>query len=244
MKRMIAFTLTAVLLCAALTGCSKKQTSNAQSGDTSYPQNSDVFLPNDTVILPQNNGTEKDVSARMESTSPDESASDSGTEYNFIPVLNEDDIDYMGKPYKDLTADEFIQLWAQCEREYNVQRLYVISYDNNLNADERDKTLIKEFMETNLCYQLNGSMLNGCYDAELHELEDAPEGYYDNEDGELHYCVTYRNIRNIGGMIQEYSDESWITLKKIDGYWKIGIMRNSSPYFFDTSNLYDTADAR
>lgn len=51
-------------------------------------------------------------------------------EYNFICYLTEEDIDYMGKymgkPYKDLTSEETVQLWAQCTREMNTQRLYLI----------------------------------------------------------------------------------------------------------------------
>lgn len=241
MKKIIAFALTAAVLYTALTGCSGQQTPDTQNSDTSYRQNSEVSLPND--VLPQNSDTDKDITEPEQSAVLDVSKQESGSGDNFIPVLTEDDIYYMGKPYKDLTVEEFIQLWAQCEREYNVQRQYVIYYDNNMNADPRDKTRIKEFMAQDIGLQLNGNMIYGCYDAELHEIEDAPEGYYDNEDGELHYCVTFQNIRNIDGMIREYSDMNWITLRKIDGYWKIGIMRDSSPYFFDTSRLYGTAEA-
>jgi len=225
--------LTAVLLCTILAGCSQEQTE--QSGETSYPQ--DTALSSEIAVLPQNSAADK------ESAEPAYSAPDINIrECNFIPVLKEDDIDYMGKPYRDLTAEEFIQLWAQSRREYNVQRLYVMSYDNTVNGED-EKSVIKEDMETILCMEYIGRMMCGYYDVELLELEEAPEGYYDNEDEELHYCVTFQNIRNIDGMISEYSDMNWITLRKIDGYWKIGIMRDSSPYFFDTSRLYGTAGA-
>lgn len=160
-------------------------------------------------------------------------------EYNFTPVLTEDDIEYMGIPYKDLTAEQFIQLWAQCTRECNVQRLYVISYGNydydELDSEEKEN--VKEAMEQLLHLELIGRMLFGYYDVELHELEDAPEGYYDNaenKDGELHYLIAYKSIMyENGSVFAEGNEERWITLKKVDGYWRIGIQFASSPYFFD-----------
>lgn len=165
-------------------------------------------------------------------------------EYNFTPVLTEDDIEYMGIPYKDLTAEQFIQLWAQCTRECNVQRLYVLSFGNydydEIDSEEKEKRSeedVKEAMEQLLHLELIGRMLFGYYDVELHELEDAPEGYYDNaenKDGELHYLITYKSIMyENGSVFAEGNEERWITLKKVDGYWRIGVQFASSPYFFD-----------
>lgn len=112
--------------------------------------------------------------ADKESAEPAYSAPDIDIrDCNFIPVLIEDDIDYMGKPYRDLTAEEFIQLWAQSRREYNVQRLYVMSYDNTVNGED-EKSVIKEDMETILYMEYIGRMMCGYYDVELRELEDAP----------------------------------------------------------------------
>lgn len=169
-------------------------------------------------------------------------------EYNFTPVLTEDDIEYMGIPYKELTADRFIQLWAQCTRECNVQRLYVISYGNcnydELGSEEKEKRSeedVKEYMEQLLHLELIGRMLFGYYDVELHELEDAPEGYYDdveNKDGELHYLITYKSMMyENGSVFAEGNEERWITLKKVGGYWKIGIQFASDPYLFEGGSV-------
>lgn len=188
-------------------------------------------------------GTDKNDESGSETASEapaeTEPAQNDEPEYNFTPVLTEDDIEYMGIPYKDLTAQQFIQLWAQCTRECNVQRLYVISY-GNYDYDERgseEKENVKEAMEQLLHLELIGRMLFGYYDVELHELEDAPEGYYndaENKDGELHYLITYKSIMyENGSVFAEGNEERWITLKKIDGYWKIGVQLASSPYFFE-----------
>lgn len=188
-------------------------------------------------------GTDKNDESGSETASEapaeTEPAQNDEPEYNFTPVLTEDDIEYMGIPYKDLDAEQFIQLWAQCTRECNVQRLYVISY-GNYDYDERgseEKENVKEAMEQLLHLELIGRMLFGYYDVELHELEDAPEGYYDdaeNKGGELHYLITYKSIMyENGSVFVEGNEERWITLKKIDGYWKIGIQLASSPYFFE-----------
>jgi len=156
--------------------------------------------------------------------------------YNFIPVLSEEDIDYMGIPYKDLTAEQFIQLWAQCTRECNVQRLYAISYCNDefSNSEEAENNALKEYAETLLHLELMGRMLFCYSDVDLVELEDAPAGYYDNENAEeLHYLITCkRTVYEQGEILDEFEEENWITLKKVDGYWKMGIRLSSSPYFF------------
>ena len=55
-------------------------------------------------------------------------------DFYFAPVITEDDIEYMGIPYKDLTQEQFIQLWAQCTRECNVQRLYNLYYPGERHA--------------------------------------------------------------------------------------------------------------
>lgn len=173
-------------------------------------------------------------------------------EYNFTSVLTEDDIEYMGIPYKDLTVEQFIQLWAQCTRECNVQRLYVISYGNynydELGSEEKEKRSeedVKESMEQLLHLELIGRMLFGYYDVELHELENAPEGYYDdveNKEVELHYLITYKSIMYENGSIfAEGNEERWITLKKIDGYWRIGVQLASSSYFFDGGPMAEEA---
>lgn len=165
-------------------------------------------------------------------------------ETNFTPILTEDDIEYLGKPYKDLTVDEFIQLWAQSTRESNAQRLYVLLYYNGILddslSDEEKEVICEEECKWHakqiLWMELYGRVLFGYYDVELHELEDAPDGYYENvnDDSELHYMISYKSIMYENGEINyEGEDLRWITLKKENGYWKIGIQFSSSPYFFD-----------
>lgn len=149
----------------------------------------------------------------------------------------------MGIPYKELTQEQFIQLWAQATRECNVQRLYTLyysnrSYEETLSDEEKAKLShedIKDWMQMLLALELQGRLLHGYYDVELHEIEDAPEGYYDNrETEELHYIITYKSKmyeqRELG---YEGNEIRWITLKKINGYWKIGLSFASSPYFFN-----------
>lgn len=201
-----------------------------------------------TENTPNESGTDKNgengSEIASEAPAETEAAQTDKPEYNFTPVLTEDDIEYMGIPYKDLDAQQFIQLWAQCTRECNVQRLYVISYGNynygELGGEEKEKRSeedVKEAMEQLLHLELIGRMPFGYYGVELHELEDAPEGYYvdaENKDGELHYLITYKSIMyENGSVFAEGNEERRITLKKIGGYWRIGIQLASSPYFFE-----------
>lgn len=167
--------------------------------------------------------------------------------YNFTPILSENDIDYMGIPYGELTVEQFIQLWAQCTQECNVQRLYAISYcnysDNDISSsEETENHALKEYAETLLHLELIGRILFCYSDVELIELEDAPEGYYDRKNDikytkELHYLITCkRTVYEQGEKIDEFNEENWITLKKVNGFWKIGIQFSSSPYFFENQH--------
>lgn len=231
--------ITAITVLAALifTSCSDTAPDGNINGGGVVTESA----PNESVTdKNEENGSETASEAPAET----EPAQADEPEYNFTSVLTEDDIEYMGIPYKDLTAQQFIQLWAQCTRECNVQRLYVISYGNydydELGSEEKEKRSeedVKEYMEQLLHLELIGRMLFGYYDVELHELEDAPEGYYDdkeNKDGELHYLITYKNIMyENGSVFAEGNEERWITLKKVGGYWKIGVQLSSSPYFFE-----------
>lgn len=206
------------------------------------PQGVDLVAPGSVTDTSLN----EIVSSAAEGTGDAGPQENDETEYNFVPVLTEDEIEYMGIPYKDLTADQFIQLWAQCTRECNVQRLYVITYDNNSYTDENGepiedtRSLSEQFCRENaqqlLVWAGRGIMPYRFADVELVELEDAPAGYYSNDNGEeLHYAITYRNIGSYYdyGAADSGVTTSWITLKKINGYWKMGIMMSSSPYFFD-----------
>lgn len=182
-----------------------------------------------------------DQATALPITGETEQSENEQSEYNFIPVLTEDDIEYMGIPYKDLTLEQFIQLWAQCENENNVQRLYVISYNNNSYTDEltgepveptelETEQLLKDFAELNLRMELAGRMVSRISNAELSRDEYAPDGYYDDDESkEHHYCITYTQTR-LGSDNSDVEEAiRWISLKKINGYWKIGVMKNTSP---------------
>ncbi|MCM1297948.1 MAG: hypothetical protein NC203_01640 [Firmicutes bacterium] len=172
-----------------------------------------------------------------ESEKPEENAVTE--EFNFASVLTEDDIEYMGIPYSELTQEQFIQLWAQATRECNVQRLYNLyysnrSYDESLSGAEVKRLSdsdVREWLQTLLALELNGRMLFGYYDVELHEIDDAPKGYYDNkETEELRYTISYKSKMYENGELTYEGDEiRWIDLKKINGYWKIGVWFSSSP---------------
>lgn len=153
-------------------------------------------------------------------------------DFNFTPVLTEDDIEYMGIPYKELTPEQFVQLWAQCTRECNIQRLYVITCEND--DESADIISRKKTAETDLAGELVGHMPYCFYDVELHEYDTAPEGYYDNENAEeLHYSISFRNVwYDQNGIVSDRKDNLWITLIKKDGYWKMRSIA-SSPYFFE-----------
>lgn len=224
-----------VCICSMLCACN---TPTATSGDSGSPGLTAESTTAQTTDPTTSNSTQ------TSDTAPDASVSDSFPEFDFVPVLTEDDIEYMGIPYRELTAEQFIQLWAQCTREYNVQRLYVITYDNSSYTDEltgetvaptelQSELLRKELVKQMLFVEWQGRMLSMYSDVELHECQDAPGGYYDNASGEeeLHYYITYNNTRYDSGITGTENKTSWITLKKINDCWKIGAMMASSPYF-------------
>lgn len=224
-----------VCICSMLCACNTPTATSGGSGSPGLTAESTTAQTTDPTTS---------SSTQTSDTAPDASVSDSFPKFDFIPVLTEDDIEYMGIPYKKLTAEQFIQLWAQCTREYNVQRLYVITYDNSSYTDEltgetvaptelQSELLRKELVKQMLVVEWQGRMLSMYSDVELHECQDAPDGYYDNASGEeeLHYYITYNNTRYDSGITGTENKTSWITLKKINDCWKIGAMMASSPYF-------------
>ncbi len=233
-----------ICICSLLCACN---TSPATSGDSRIRENT-----TESPTAQATNSTASNSSQNSD-TAPNTSESGGFPEFDFVPVLTEDDIEYMGIPYKDLTAEQFIQLWAQCTREYNVQRLYVIIYDNSSYTDEltgeptaptelQSEQLLRELVMQRLGGEWQGRMLSMYSDVELHECEDAPDGYYDSASGEeeLHYYITYNNTRYDSGITGTENKTSWITLKKINGCWKIGAMMASSPYFLPSCQTEDS----
>lgn len=210
-------------MCAILCACSAPP---AVSGD-SHATSAQPDMPQSENTTTQQTSAATAQSTTTTAPEPDEPQA-ADPEYNFVSVLTEDDIEYMGIPYKDLTLEQFIQLWAQSTRECNLQRLYVITYDN---ANPKDNFLQEE-MQRQLEWASRGFMPYR-YDAvELIEDDLAPEGYYDNSNAEeLCYIIRYKDI----GFYYDYgadechTEESWIKIRKINGYWKIGIQFSSGP---------------
>lgn len=186
--------------------------------------------------------------------------------FDIYPAITEDDIEYMGIPYKDLTLDQFIQMWAQCSREGNVHKQYFLHYFNGkshgLTEEERqkyDEEQIKEQMVQQALNMLVGNCWLTYHNVKLEELpqseefykefqgetyiKELPEGYYDTDDSEEKcYALVYDGIMygREGSVMDEFPNETaWVNVKKIDGYWKIGIMFSSSPPFF----LYQSIEA-
>lgn len=245
-KKTAAKTVLIVCVCSMLCACSVSPASSAdlpvvsEQTDTSQDESTTVPITGETESADDSGADKEDTSEPVQSGNEQ-------TEYDFVPVLTEDDIEYMGIPYKDLTAEQFIQLWAQCTRECNVQRLYVITYNNYSYKDEltgelREPTeheteeLLKDYARRLVGLQLEGRILFLYNDAELFKVEDAPDGYYDSDDAEEHiYCMTSRRVWYDLGNTGEENKTSWITLKKINGYWKIGLQFSSSPPFLDVT---------
>ena len=212
-----------VCMCAILCACSAPPAVSGDSPATSAQPN----IPQSETTTTQQTSVATTQSTTTATPEPDEPQS-AEPEHTFVPVLTEDDIEYMGIPYKDLTLEQFIQLWAQSTRECNLQRLYVITYDN---ANPEDNFLQEE-MQRQLIWASRGFMPYRYDDVELIEDDFAPEGYYDDNDTEAHCYIIY--YKDVGyhynyGAVESETFMRWVELKKINGYWKIGMLRSSSP---------------
>ncbi len=235
--------LSGLLICVSLCSCMSAVEFNERVNGANYMSDTDMTAEESKSAGGSEAVETTETTETVGSAEAAESRISSEDDNNlFTPLLTEEDIEYMGIPYKDLTAEQFVQLWGQSMRECNAQRLYCITFDNSFAhdslSDEEAELLsvqhCKEYAREILQRELAGYVLDECHDVELHEIEEAPEGYYDDENsGELHYAITYTSItRRPNALYEEYATR-WITLKKIDGYWKIGLMRASSPYFFE-----------
>ena len=213
-----------ICMCAMLCACGTAP-AISDSAASDMPQSESTTVQTTTTATQTTTTT---TTATTTSAKPDE------PEYPFVSVLTEDDIEYMGIPYKDLTIEQFIQLWAQCTRETNVQRLYVITYNNDNSTKELyDRWFVNHLMGA----EEMGYMLFMYHDVELFEVEDAPEGYYDGDESEPHfYLIEFRRVWVGQGTRGEEYESRWIQLKKINGYWKIGSSHSSSPPFLDPYN--------
>ena len=217
-----------VCMCAILCACSAPPAVSGDSPATSAQPN----IPQSETTTTQQTSVATTQSTTTATPEPDEPQS-AEPEYTFVPVLTEDDIEYMGIPYKDLTLEQFIQLWAQNTRECNLQRLYVITYNNAMPEDKPEaEHYVRDEMQRQLVWASRGAMPYRYDEVELIEDDLAPEGYYENSDAEkLFYRIRYKDIGfyNDYGAAECNTEESWISVRKINGYWKIGIQFSSSP---------------
>lgn len=220
-------TIVPILLCLFLSACGTYSSQLDKEALTSMEKLAETQINTDA-------NTEK--IAVMESTSDNERWSDESSyswdDLDFYPILSEKDIEYKGIPYKDLTKEQFIEMWGQCTRENNLQKMYVLTYGD----DEQ----IKEWMRI-LDIKAHYGDFQFIYDNPvLTECDDAPEGYYDYADGEdveeKVYMMTFDNLVYLNGVLDENfsqpQDIRWISLKKVDGYWKIYMMFSTTPPSF------------
>lgn len=207
-KKISVLIIAFVLLC----GCNNNASSSNNSN--TYTEKYEI-LQSDNEALSAKSGNDS-LEAAVQTTEQLQGNSDFLSDTFFTPVLSEEDIEYMGIPYKELDPEQFVQLWAQCTRECNVQRLYVLS--DKYKSEEENI----EWMKSLLYLEMRGRMLHGYYDVVLHQIDDAPQGYYDrDETEERFYTISFKNkMYEKGAATYEGDSETYISLKKVDGFWR------------------------
>ncbi|MCM1298907.1 MAG: hypothetical protein NC203_06395 [Firmicutes bacterium] len=265
-------TILPLLICLTLSACNTAAVPSEAEETANYSETSQTELQ--TV-------TEAEETESPISQTEDQTAANTAEEYKaplsekdyllldrcgIYPAITEEDIEYMGIPYKDLTLDQFIQMWGQCSREGNVHKQYFLYYNNGgsqgLTEEDRrkyDEEQIKEQMVQKALNMLVGNCWITYHNVKLEELpqskefykefqgetyiKELPDGYYDTDDSEekcyalVHDLIMYGEK---GSVIYECpNDTVWVNVKKIDGYWKIGIMFDTSPPFF----LYQSVES-
>ncbi|MCM1298908.1 MAG: hypothetical protein NC203_06400 [Firmicutes bacterium] len=230
-------TILPLLICLTLSACNTAAVTPEAEETSNYSETSQTELQ--TVTEAEETEAET-VSVQTVTSAPiyDSDVAVYKKDINFTPILTEDDIEYMGIPYKDLTPEQFIQLWAQATREWNVQRLFVLTCrcnnDTDLLCNEYCWKVRKREAEDNTKSSLVGAMNSCYYDVELIEDSNAPEGYYDSENpSELKYVIKFRERwYSPSGDIIERNDNLWITLYKKNDCWKMRSMA-TSPNFLE-----------
>lgn len=241
-----------ILVCALLCGCNNSNTQTNTNTETSTEAAELSETASETTPIESTFFSEDQAEAVITTTEPLKTAEEWYEEMNFYPILTEDDIEYHGIPYKDLTKDQFIQMFGQCTKENNLQKLYVLYYDNTAHDNsgmtkeeiaEQEKKFIISMLKQEEVLSLCGHMWNVFENPELCECVSeegeifdysVPEGYYDysdDEDVEKIYAMIadYKMYTN-GELTGEFPrDTRWITLKRTNGYWKIGLSFSTSP---------------
>lgn len=245
--------VTLILTIALLCGCNNRNTQTGYSThaitETAEPSEtlSDTAPVGSTVL--SENQTEAAITTTAE---PLKTYREWVEELNFYPILTEDDIEYHGIPYKDLTKEQFIQMFGQCTKENNLQKLYVLYYDNTHHNNfgmteeeiaEREKKFIISQLKQSEMHSLSGCMWNVFENPELQECVSeegtvfdysVPEGYYDYSDDEdvekVYAMIADYKMYTDGELMEEFPrDTRWVTLKRTNGYWKIGLSFSTSP---------------
>lgn len=126
-KKAAALILSLVLLCGCNNG--NEQTNANKETSTEAAELSETS--SDTAPAESTFFSEEQTEAVITTTAePLKTYKEWVEELNFYPILTEEDIEYHGIPYKDLTKDQFIQMFGQATKENNLQKLYVLYYDN------------------------------------------------------------------------------------------------------------------
>ncbi len=233
MKKLIAPLICLSLICSVLLcGCSDTKVQSVASEENISKTGTSSVAVSDTSSADETGSSDTGSTAEAEKNSDKPSE----REYHFLPILKEEDIDYMGIPYKDLAPEQVIQMWAQCTRERNWQKRYVI--EKNLYSD-----MPEDLYKQEVTFDSQGR-LNGCY-YDVNVSDWYPEGNKENAK-RLYFRIKSRIVyydhqsNNEDHIQMEQSDlAQCIELEKIDGYWRIVGMSTSGPA--DIDRVTDTA---
>ena len=247
LKIKIKCTASLILACALLCGCNNSNAqTNANAGTNtetaSFSETVSETRPQEAITTFSEAQTEAVITTTAE---PLKTYREWVEELKFYPILTEEDIEYHGIPYKDLTKEQFIQMFGQCTKENNLQKLYVLYYNNrqNNNFGMTDKEAIISHLKQLEMDSLNGHMRFVCANPELRECSgeegevfdySVPEGYYDYSDDEdvekVYAMIADFQMYTDGELTEEFPrDTRWVTLKRVNGYWKIGLGFSTSP---------------
>lgn len=243
----------AIIGTALLCGCNNGNTQTNANTETSTEAAELSETASETAPIESTFFSEEQTEAVITTTAePLKTYKEWVEELNFYPILTEEDIEYHGIPYKDLTKDQFIQMFGQATKENNLQKLYVLYYDNTYHDNigmteeeiaEREKKFIISQLKQSEMHSLNGCMWEVFENPELQECTgekgevfdySVPEGYYDYSDDEdvekIYAMIADYKMYSYGELMEEFPrDTRWVTIKRTNGYWKIGLSFSTSP---------------
>ncbi len=228
MEKIISSFICFSLICSVLLcGCTDTKVQSTVSEEGKSKTETSSVAVSDTSSVDETSDSDTESTAKVEKNSE----KTSGREYHFLPILSEEDIDYMGIPYKDLTPEQVIQMWAQCTRERNWQKRYVI--EKYLYSDIPEDI----YMKQDITFDSQGR-LNGCYyDVEISDwypegnAENAKRLYFRIKSRIVFYDCQSDNEDYI--QIEQPDLAQCVELEKIDGYWRIVGISTSGPADID-----------